>query len=345
MLKLFLSFLFLFSCLCLSAERPTLENALNRRIHLNNTIVAKVNGKTLSLFDVSRKLDYLLYQTNREALSSDASKYQFYLSSWRYALIETINTELMLAEAESKEVKVQDSEIKEEMQKLFGPNIASSLESLSLSYDEAFQLVKNEEIAKRIRWFFIHAKALQKVTPEMIRQSYEAQLGQKPSGDLFHFQILTIDENDEAAGSALALKISEFLRQTPKVDPGAVLKAFPEEKIKLSTPYSLALSELSELYRSALISLKEGEYSTPISQISRQNGQIIWRLFHLQKKEFIAPPSFQASAEKIKNELLQKTVNEESAKYFEKLYRKYSVDDTALNKLLSNELFSPFSLQ
>lgn len=343
MKKLFCLLVFLFSAVF--AQKPTLESALERKIVINNNIVTKVNGKTISILDITKKLNYLSYQTNPEVLDSDASKYQFYLSSWRYVLVDMINTELMLAEAKSKEVKVPDSEVREAIQTRFGPNITLTLEKIHLTYDELFEMVKSEEITKRIRWFFVNTKAIQSVTPQMIRTEYERSIAQNPAGDFFHFQIITIKAPDDAKSSALALQTYQILKNKTNSSPDALKKELPSEGIQISTEYTASEAELSDVYKEALSSLETGKYSTPTSQISRQDGKINWHIFYLNKKELLTPPSFQATSEKIKDELLQQIVREESSKYFERLYKKYNVDEIALQKTLSDEVSSPFFLR
>lgn len=327
----------------LFAQRPSLEEALERQLVVNNNIATKVNGKTISFLDVAKKLNYLFYQTNPENISSDAAKYQFYLSSWRFALVDLINTELMLAEAKSKDVKIPDSEIKEALQERFGPNVTLTLNKLDLTYDEAFQLIKTDEIVKRIRWFFINAKALQKVTPQMIRAEYEKQLSENPSGDFYHFQIVTVKDPNQVKNSALALKTYQLLKDQKNIE--AVKQELVAEKVELSAEYNTAAGDLSSFYKSQLSALKEGEYSTPVSQISAGTGQTIWRIFYLKKKEIIEKPSFSKLRDKIKEDLLQQTVREENARYFETLYHKYGVDEMALQKLLSDEHSTPFFLR
>ncbi len=343
--------LLLLACIFSSAfafdQRPTLEGALERKVVVNNNIVTKVNGKTISMLDIAKKLDYMSYQNNPEVLNSDAAKYQFYLSAWRYALIDMINNELMLAEAASKDVKVPDSEIREVIQTRFGPNITQSLEKLNLTYKEIFEIVKTEEIVKRIRWFFVNTKALQTVTPQMIRAEYERSISNNPAGDRFHFQIITIKAPNEVQSSSLALKTYQLLKNKTDSTPDDLKqeKDLPAEQIQISTEYTTSETELSDIYKEALSSLEPGEYSTPSSQISRLDGKMNWRIFYLKQKERITPPSFQEMNEKIKDELLQKVVKEESTKYFERLYKKYSVDEIALQKLLSDERATPFFLR
>ncbi len=337
-----LSTAFLFQGL-LFAQKPTLQTALEHQIIVNNNIVATVNGKNISMLDVTKKLDYMIYQSHPEIISSEAAKYQFYLSSWKFALIDMINSELMLAEAKSKDVKVEDTEIKEILQQRFGPDVTLTLAQLNLTYEEAFEIIKNEEITKRIRWFFVNTKALQKVTPAMIRTEYNRTVADQPAGDVFHFQIATIKTNNKAQSSTLALKAHQLLKN--KNRSLNELKKELDNNVQISPEYTTASSELSDTYRNALASLKIGECSSPVSQISQYDGKIAWRIFYLKDKTHINPPSFDQMSEKIKNDLLQEIAKEENAKYFEKLYKKYGIDEASLHKILSDESLSPFFLR
>ncbi len=52
-------------------------------IDINNRVLLKVNGKSLSVFDVVKKLDILFYKQLPEHISSPVIRYQFYVTNWR----------------------------------------------------------------------------------------------------------------------------------------------------------------------------------------------------------------------------------------------------------------------
>src|ERR1700730_13068687 len=72
----------------------------NARIVVNNRILAKVNGKEISVFDVMKKMDMLFYRQFPEYTSSMQARFQFYQVSWKRVLQDLIDKELIMADAE-----------------------------------------------------------------------------------------------------------------------------------------------------------------------------------------------------------------------------------------------------
>ena len=74
------------------------------KIAFHNRPLAKVNGKTFSLFDVIKKMDLALYSYDPNM--NHETKLQYYNQNWRSALNELVEDELFLAEAEEKELSL-----------------------------------------------------------------------------------------------------------------------------------------------------------------------------------------------------------------------------------------------
>src|SRR5262245_8170025 len=99
----------------------------NIQIIINNRILAKVNGKAISAFDVMKKMDMLFYRQYPEYTAIPQARLQFYQVSWKRVLQELIDKELILADAEESKLQVSAGDIRQEMELLLGPNIHSSL--------------------------------------------------------------------------------------------------------------------------------------------------------------------------------------------------------------------------
>ena len=149
------------------------------RIAFQNSILCKVNENTISMMDVKKKLDLLFHQSYPNLEDSAQARFQFYETSWRHVLSEMINEELMVSDATEKEIKLTDGEIREEVESRFGPSVMTTLDRIGLTYDEAWKMVRKDLIVRRMSWWFIHAKALQNVTPKDIRASYQNYIKQK----------------------------------------------------------------------------------------------------------------------------------------------------------------------
>src|ERR1700733_15248143 len=74
--------------LLLSSQEP--------QIVVNNRIIAKINGKPISVMDLMKKMDILFYRQYPQYASLVMARYQFYQANWSYVLSEMIDKELIL---------------------------------------------------------------------------------------------------------------------------------------------------------------------------------------------------------------------------------------------------------
>lgn len=328
----------------ISPGAPNIEPKLN----VNNIVLTKVNGKNISVIDVMKKMDFVFHKSFPELIASKQAKFQFYSSSWKHVLNELINTELILAQAEAKEIKVHEGEIREEMENRFGPNTMLTLENVGLTYDEAFQMIKTEMIVQRMMWYFVQSKALTQVTPQLIKQEYRTHLEKNPPFDEWNYQVISIKGNDEKEAQALANKTWELLKDchlsldemSDKIKEQE--KEYKNSAIQISSTYKVTSKDVSSSHKEILTALAEDSFSAPIAQTSRFDNKKIHRIFYLKKHELKAPPSFEEMADDIKNDLLQKIAMKESDAYFSKLRKYYGITDEETNV---PDNFVPFSLE
>lgn len=346
MKKLFIIFISLFfiSTIFSNLNSPLLDPKIN----VNNVVLTKVNGKNISVIDVMKKMDFIFHKSYPNLENSKPARYQFYLSSWKNVLKEMINTELMVAQAELKEVKIHDGEIREEMEDRFGPNTMITLEKIGLSYDEAFEMIKTEMIVKRMMWYFVQSKVLTQVTPQLIRQEYKIYTEKNPPFDEWQYQVISIKNDDESCAKLVAEKTYQLLKdssQSPEELSDKIKeieKEYPSTSIQISSTYNVTSKDISDSHKNILLSLKEDSYSQPICQASRFDNKKNNKIFYLKKYNHKIPPSFEEMADNIKNELLQKHLSDESENYFGKLRKYYNIVD---EETLLPENFTPFSLE
>jgi len=314
------------------------------KIAVQNSILAKVNGTTISMMDIKKKMDLAFHQHYPQLVDSTQARFQFYQTSWRRVLSEMIDNELILADAADKEVKLTDGEVREEIENRFGPNVMTTLDQIGITYDEAWKLLKNEMLVQRMSWWFIQAKALAKVTPGEIRQGYRLYLKDHPAYTEWTYRVLTIRGDD-------APQIAEELYPVVKDKKIDNLPDFLKEfesthtdcNLSLSNEYKSADTELAESHRTALAALDPGTYSAPTLQVGRDKKKV-YRIFYLNDKVAHAAATFDEMAPLIKNELLQKASAELSQGYLTKLRKHYRFDADHLKETLPNDL-QPFSLQ
>ncbi|MDE3055778.1 MAG: hypothetical protein KGI80_03685 [Verrucomicrobiota bacterium] len=336
-MSLIIASFFFFSSL--AAALPMSQGLAEPQIAMRNCILCQVNGTTISVMDVKKQMDLLFLQRYSSAQNMAPARYQFYETSWRRVLMDLVDNELILADAESKEVKLSDGDIREEMEARFGPNILSTLDPMGLSYEEAWKLIKKEMLVQRMSWWFIHAKALQGVTPGDIRKAYRLHLEANPSYQDYTYQILSVraEKSEEVAE-----KLSQLLqdkKETPETLREELLAALPS--LQISSSYTLPSKQMAEPQKELLASLSPGQYSAPFLQ---QKDQAVVKIFYLIGKEDHPAPSFEEMAPSLRNELLQKMTLRESQKYVSKLRNHYGVDPESLTAHLPKD-FHPFSLQ
>ncbi|OGN64732.1 MAG: hypothetical protein A3E80_06545 [Chlamydiae bacterium RIFCSPHIGHO2_12_FULL_49_9] len=326
---------------------PTVPNFSDgSKIAMQNTILAKVNGRTFSVMDVKKKMDLLFYKNYPHLADSLQARAQYYQVSWRPVLTELIDNELILADATAKELKLTDGEIREEMENRFGPNVMLTLDKIGLTYDETWELVKNEMMVQRMSWWFIHSKAMQSVTPKDIRGAYQEYLTQNPPYEECKYKVISIrmDTPDESIAENVYRFLSEQNKNPEELAAG--LKQFEADgtKIQISTEYVAKDIELSESHRNALSSLAPGSYSKPSSQFSRAEKKTIYRIFYLSDKVEHPAPPFEAISQELQNKLVQKAAISYSESYIGKLRKYYGFDSESLKKTVPEDLH-PFSLQ
>ena len=316
-----------FSAACLFAEVDFFPQQ-QQRISVQNKILTKVNGNIISVVDVMKKMDMALHRNYPQYADSMPARYQFYTSSWRNVLMEMIDTELILADAKDKEIKLTDGDVREEIENRFGPNVLQTLEGLRLSYDDAWKMVRNEMIMQRMLWFFVQSKAMSSVSPGAIRQSYQAYLQENPPYEELKYRVITIKGDSEAAMRASR--------------DGGLEGLMNLADVQVSNEFVVKGHDLSQTHREVLGSLEPGAFSLPISAVGR-DGKSTVRMFFLAEREAHPAPSFEELSPKLKNELTQKAMVRESEAYLGKLRKHYGYDADSLRETVPSDL-QPFSL-
>lgn len=330
-------FLYLFAISAFAANLPPVDFSDDQKIAIQNSILAKVNGNTISLIDVKKKMDLAFHQHYPHLEHSAQARYQFYESSWKHVLMEMIDQQLILVDAEEKNIPLTDGEIREEMENRFGPNIMFTLDKIGLTYDETWKMIKDELTVQRMTWWFIHSKAISQVTPQDIRQAFRIHLKENPSYQEWKYRVIAIrgDHPEEAA------KAMHKLLTEKKLSPESALESLQaiDPSVQISPEYCATDKQLSDAHRSSLSMLSPGQYGDPILQKSRADNQPVARIFYLSEKTDHPAPQFEALCHSLRNELIQKAVAQESSAYLEKLRKK----STFYENIPDN--YHPFSLQ
>lgn len=328
----------------LNALAPTAPHLV-----INNRPLVKINGKVISLIDVVKKMDILIHEHYPQITQSIVSLFQFYDNQWKAILEDMVFNELMILDAEQKEIKVSDGDVREEMERRFGPNIISTLSKLKLQYDEVKQMVRDEIIVRRIQGYKVYSKVQLTVTPEVIKSAYLKYLEENPPKEEWKYQVLSVRGSDAHDCLSIVNSISEKLKLTNTklsdiVEETSKDIAHNGIKLNISEDYIVNNTKLSKENRSILESLKEGEYSLPIKQISRVDNTTVYRIFHLKAHMLETPKTLNDMYDSIYNKLLDFHAKNERSKYLKRLGRKFGFDEDIITETISSH-YQPFALK
>jgi hypothetical protein len=314
-----------------------------QKIAVQNAILAKVNGKTISMIDVKKKMDMIFHQSYPSLIDSNQARIQFYEASWRHVMRDMIDNELIISDALDKEIKLTDGEIREVLEDRFGPSVMQTLDKIGLTYEEAWKMIKDELIVQRMSWWFIQSKAVSSVTPQDIRQAYKSYLKKNPPYSEWKYKVISIRANEP--NEQLPKQVHQLLAQSNKTPDDLLLdlKAFeiPGISISVSNEFAAKTEDLSDLHKTSLESLTPGTYGKPSAHSSRGDKKVVYRIFYLIDKSDFPAPSFETISQNLRNELVQKAIAQQSEGYLGKLRKHYGFD---ADKAIPDD-FHPFSLQ
>lgn len=343
---------FLICCLFVNSSVFALESFMlgkenKQSIFINNRILAKVNGKAISVIDVMKKMDMLFYKQFPQYTTSIPARYEFYKINWQQVLQELIDKELIMADAEEHKLPVTNGDVRQEMEMVFGPNIIANLEKVGLNFDEAWQMIKDDIVIRRMIYLNVNAKVLKKVTPQDIKKSYEDYAKDNIRLEEWQYQVIAIRDQNEEVGQ----KAADYVHQLLTVDKKPLTEIsldlhknpqFETCKINVSEVFRHSEKEISPSYKEVLAKLDNNSFSSTISQTSKKDRSKVYRIFYLKTKTPVGAPPFHEVENSLEAKLLDKLMGEETDAYLKKLRRHYHVQEH-LNHL--QEAFEPFRIQ
>ncbi|MFY7843129.1 MAG: hypothetical protein ACOVOR_03840 [Rhabdochlamydiaceae bacterium] len=340
-------FLFLSFFLCFSAQAQPSPFDLAPKITISNKVLANVAGTNISVFDLVKKMDLFLMENYPLEAANPQARYQFYSTQWKRILQQMIDQRLILADAESKDVKVSEGDIREEMQRRFGPQVISNLKKANLSYDEAKELIRNEKITQKMNWFYVHSKVIQNVTSKEIKKAYQDFASQNPSKEYWTYQVINFKSDDSAPLDA-AVVLTRSTLSTSQLPLEQCINQLQEKQtvpqsieVSVSKEFMTEVRELSPKYKNILAALKPGEYSLPIKE--QKSNAISSKILLLKAKKIESIPSFQDMLPTLKNELMQKEFEKQNRYYIEKLRHRFGYTQTNLMQEMASD-FQPFHI-
>jgi hypothetical protein len=321
-----------------------------RKIVVNNRILAKVNGKPISVLDIMKKMDMLFYRQYPEYAGNVEARNQFYTMYWKNALQECIDKELIMADAEEAKMEVSGGDVRQEMESLFGPNIIANLDKAGLSYDDATQMIKDDMIIKRMLGGRVNAVAVKMVTPQAVHAAYDDYLKSTDQTDQWVYQVISV-RGDNSAACAETADLASNLLTKDHISIDQLVDKVKEAKpmddnitLKISEEFVHTPKEVSKDYNEILSSLKVGQFSQPISQKSRADQSTVVRIFYLKNINKGDVKSFAEIEGRIRDKLIDMMVAKETEKYLTKLRKHHNVNEELLKEMVPDD-FQPFALK
>lgn len=350
-------FKFFIASMCAVSQLPAATPSLSlfdqrapTRVEINNRLLAVVNGKPITVYDLVKKMDMTFYQRFPEYASSVEARYQYYTVNWRNNLADMIDKELILADAEQMKITISHGEIRQEIETLFGPNVIENLDKIGMSYDEAHKIIEGDLLLKRMMGVRVHVKAMRFVTPQAIKKEYEEYAKKNIIPGEWTYNVVSIRENNPTRSATIAHNVHRLL--TEENVPLNHLKAKLAElglgedagKVSISEPLQHKEKDLSDQYLKILSGLKAGQYSAPVEQKSRASKSSIYRIFYLKDVKESAAAPFAELENRIRGKLINEVIERESAEYITRLRDHFHVSDEQINENIP-ENYEPFVLR
>ncbi|HML54115.1 MAG TPA: SurA N-terminal domain-containing protein [Solidesulfovibrio magneticus] len=234
---------------------------------LVDRVVAVVNGKLITLFDVNTRVADMVKQTQGVALKPDDPR----LDDLRRQVLESMITDLLIeSEANKLKVTVSETEIDSQIEEIKKKNnlsqqqLVTELAKEGLTLKQFRDKMRLDSIKKRLLGFMVHRKVL--VTDDEIRDYYEKNkgslsaaksvLGPKVSGGLGFIMVPN-------------KKQAEELRD--KINSGSMSFADAAKKFSIGPGRDqggdlgdVQIKDLAPPLRSALTAVPPGQVSEPV---------------------------------------------------------------------------------
>ena len=225
----------------------------------------------------------------------------------------------------------------------------ASLDSLNISFEEAWQMIYSEMAVQRMSGYRVYSKAMHRVGPQDIKVAFVDHLKQNPPKEEWKYQVLSIRAKTESLGSIYAQKAYALIRNEPLPFEVLANKLKQENEIdssisiNVSDEYCVEGKNLSDSHKAILCNLDPNTYSEPIAQVSRHDQSVVHRIFYLMDHTTNPPPKFDSMVDELHDELVQQEISKEYPVYLAKLRKQFNFDQRNLDSIPQD--FQPFSLQ
>ncbi len=293
---------------------------------VQNRILARVDGKAVSVRDITQSLDQSFDHNYPQYLNNPEARQQYYVNSWKTILEDLVTRQLILSDAEERKLPVPHADVREEMEQAFGPNMLSTLDDQGLTFDEAWRLIKEEIALRRMLMIRVNSRAINTVGPAAVRHAFEGYCCENEGKESWTYRVLSVRGDDHERAALVAAAVYEKASKS-----NGTLEELTEElaeegvTLSLSKPIERTRSTISDTHWEGINGLEPETISPPLMQLSRQ-GDRLFRIYAVDAQTTPDLPQFSDVENKFHERLVQEAVEKEREVYMAELREKFEVE-------------------
>lgn len=355
-MKFSLTLLLAATSLPLSASLPLNSNSSHitkskppSRIVVENRVLAEVNDEPISVMDVVKKMDSYFYRDYPHLTNSDVARYQFYKEQWKSVFNDMVNNQLVCQDAQSKKIEVSRGDIRQELDRLYGPDIITNLDKIGLTFDEAWEMVETDIYVRRMMGSILYFKGAYNTPPEALMAAYKEYAAKYPKPDYWTYRMISFkgDQAEKQAQQAQDL-IRSFESKSPSFSTLKMvfkerLEDYSADSISFSDEFHLKSEQVSDTHKAILESLAPNSFSSPQKELSRSTKKPLYRIFYLADFQEGGKVQFREVEDLLKETLIQSKVGQELETYISDLRLRNGLNNDFESS--STQKLDPFKLQ
>lgn len=230
----------------------------HREISAEMRPLVRVRDSVITVVDVMKKMDLVFYQQYPQFRTSTEKRLEFYQNSWRQALQDLVERKVIMVFADENKMEVGHGDIREEMEVTFGPNVLLKLYEAGVSSDDAYDMIRQDVMMRRILQFYVRMPAIATITPQKIKARFLEKYSNTTKGDKLSWQILSVRAPDAINAKKHLLQIIESLN-AKEMTVGEAKKSLPEGLELLQSP--LYVTEVEQLAPSMKTTLEAATFN------------------------------------------------------------------------------------
>lgn len=301
-------------------------------LKVNNRLLVTVLGRPITVLDVQRHMEAQFFANFPQYRNQPEVKWDFFQARWRDTLDEMINEELILADASDKDITVSDGDVREEMIKRFGVDLAVAMDTMGMELEEAWEIVRRDLMSQRMLGGMVFFPAFCTVKADDVRSTYQQALAQSAEEATCKYKVVSIKAADSSAAEVAAALVYHHMKQQG-CDPEVILAELREAEAlppgvtcSISEEFSQPMKSINNSYRDVLSRLERGTFSQPIAQHSRAQRTTVQRILCcIDKSDAESLPSFAEVAQNIHDRLVQQAADSQMKEYTGKLRQRYGI--------------------